>query len=102
MLDSRRVLTPPEPEKTENGRDGIRRAWAYSQMGLQLAVMVGLGLGGGIWADRHWGIPPWGLLAGLALGAGMGLTVFILDAMRMGREDDRDRTEEEEERKKLK
>ena len=76
--------------------EGARRAWAYSQMGLQLAVTAGLGLGAGLWADRRWGIAPWEILGGLALGSGLGLAVFILDAMRMGREED----EEEEERKR--
>ncbi len=63
-------------------------------MGVQLAVTVGLGLGAGLWADRRWGHSPWGLLAGLALGGGVGLTVFLMEAMRMGQE------EEEEERKR--
>ena len=65
--------------------DGLKRALAYSQMGLQMALTVGLGLWGGMWADRRWACGPWGLLGGLFLGGGVGLTVFILDALRLSR-----------------
>jgi len=70
-------------------------------MGLQLAVTVGLGLWAGLWADRRWDWSPWGLLAGLALGSGTGLTVFLLEAGKLGREEEEDRRaeREEEERK---
>ena len=59
-------------------RDGLKKALAYSQMGLQLALTAGLGLGLGLWADGRWGWSPWGLVAGLLTGAGVGMTVFIL------------------------
>lgn len=58
---------------------------AYSQMGLQMAITVGLGFWAGHWADRRWGISPWGMLAGLLLGAGIGLTVFIMEAMKLSK-----------------
>ena len=84
--------------RTTDTPDGLKRALAYSQMGLQLALTVGLGLWGGMWADRRWGSGPWGLLGGLFLGAGIGLTVFILDALRLSRlaeADDREGKETE-------
>ena len=78
--------TPHPPE-----RDRARNALAYSQMGLQLALTAGLGVFLGLWADRRWGGSPWGLLAGLFLGAGVGLTVFILEAMKFSRDEDKEK-----------
>ena len=70
----------------------MRRAMAFSQAGLQMALTVGLGVAGGLWADRSWGKEPWGLVLGLFLGAGLGLTVFIRAALRLSR------TEEEKDK----
>jgi ATP synthase protein I len=40
-----------------------------SSVGLTLAFCVLLGAGAGILLDRMLGIPPWGLIGGLALGS---------------------------------
>lgn len=61
----------------------MKRALAYSQMGLELALTVGLGVAAGMWAERRLGGRPWGMLAGLFLGAALGMTRFIRAAMRM-------------------
>ena len=82
--------TPHPPE-----RDRVRKALAYSQMGLQLALTAGLGVFLGLGADRRWGCSPWGLLAGLLLGAGVGMTVFILEAMNLSRDEDDEHKEKE-------
>ena len=68
----------------------MRRAMAFSQAGLQMALTVGLGVAGGLWADHRWGGKPWGMLLGLFLGVGLGLTVFIRGALSLSQ------TEEEE------
>lgn len=73
--------------------DGTKGAWVYSQMGLQLAASAGLGAWAGHWADGRWGWSPWGLVVGLLAGSGVGLAVFILDALKISR------TEEEKEKK---
>lgn len=56
-------------------------------MGLQLAATVGLGTWGGHWAESRWNFAPWGTLAGTLLGAAVGLTVFILDALKLEKKD---------------
>jgi F0F1-type ATP synthase assembly protein I len=60
-----------------------------------MALTVGLGIWAGLWADRRLGWKPWGLVGGVFAGAGVGLTVFILDALRLSRMAD----EEEKKRK---
>lgn len=55
-------------------------------MGLQLALTVALGTWGGHWAETRWGFAPWGIVGGTLLGAAVGLTVFLMEVSRMGRE----------------
>ncbi|MBI4230574.1 MAG: AtpZ/AtpI family protein [Planctomycetes bacterium] len=52
-------------------------------MGLQLAAIVGLGAWGGHWAEDRWGFAPWGIVAGVMGGSGIGLTLFLIDVFRM-------------------
>lgn len=60
-----------------------RTALAYSQMGLELALTVGLAGWAGRWAEARWGFEPWGLIGGLVAGVVLGLTRFLLVAFRM-------------------
>jgi F0F1-type ATP synthase assembly protein I len=50
--------------------------------GLEVAVGVGLGYLAGNWADRHFGIKPWGLLAGVLIGCAAGMYLLVKDAIR--------------------
>ena len=46
-------------------------------LGGSLAVWLAGGVFLGRWVDRHWGIVPWGIVAGTLLGfAGAGYSVF--------------------------
>jgi len=52
-------------------------AWQYASEGTQLAVTLLLGLYAGYKLDEHKGTQPWFLLAGAALGLGLGLYNFL-------------------------
>ena len=41
---------------------------AISTLGLEFAVAVAMGTAAGWWADRRWGITPWGTIAGVCVG----------------------------------
>ena len=41
---------------------------AFAAMGTTVAILIGVGVILGLWADRAWGTGPWGLLFGIALG----------------------------------
>ena len=61
-------------------------------MGLQLAATVGFGTWGGYWVDSRWNCSPWGIVVGAAAGAGAGLTIFLLDVLRMSKNETDDNT----------
>lgn len=44
---------------------------------LQLLIPLLGGLSLGFWADGKWGISPWGTLAGLFIGFGLGMAVMV-------------------------
>lgn len=69
----------------------MKTALAHSQSGLQLAAAAGLGAWAGHWAGKRWGFEPWGLVLGLLAGAAIGLTVFLLDVLRMSRQEEREK-----------
>lgn len=41
---------------------------AFATMGLTAAIVIAVGVVLGLWADSAWGVEPWGLLIGIALG----------------------------------
>ena len=51
--------------------------YKYTQIGLELAAGVGLGLWGGYLLDIKFGCPPWLMLAGAAAGLGAGFYLVI-------------------------
>jgi F0F1-type ATP synthase assembly protein I len=51
--------------------------WSLAAGGTQLAVSVLLGVYLGYRLDRKWGTSPWLLVAGAALGLGLGLYAFL-------------------------
>ena len=62
------VVTPITPEQGKPSISDLPGAAAFASMGLSAAVLVGLGVLVGLWADHAWHSSPWGLLFGLALG----------------------------------
>jgi hypothetical protein len=60
---------PSTPSEQDN--DGVKDlpgVFALLTMGTTVALIVGVFVFIGIWADRAWGTAPWGLLIGLTLG----------------------------------
>jgi hypothetical protein len=49
----------------------------FVALGSTLAVLVSLGVLGGLWLDSAAGISPWGLLVGLLLGAAVGVLSVV-------------------------
>lgn len=49
----------------------------FATLGTTIAVCVGLGTFLGILADNAWSVAPWGLLVGLALGAGVAVMSVV-------------------------
>lgn len=48
--------------------------------GLEVAIGVGLGYFIGNWADHHWNIKPWGMVAGVMVGCAAGMYLLIKEA----------------------
>ena len=89
------MASRPEPLP---GKDRERPAWVrLSGAGFELAAaVVGFTLLG-YWLDRHFGIRPWGVLAGAALGMVGGLYNLIRESLwsaRVAREEDAERRRE--------
>lgn len=57
-------------------------AFAYLQIGLQLAASALLGLFAGWWLDNRFGTSPWCVLGGSALGVALGLYQAIRQALK--------------------
>jgi F0F1-type ATP synthase assembly protein I len=57
----------PEDSFKDEAKD-LPGAAAFATMGLTIAVLVGLGVVLGIWADDAWGAAPLWLFVGLVLG----------------------------------
>ncbi|PIE05960.1 MAG: F0F1-ATPase subunit [Sorangium cellulosum] len=63
---------------------------AYGAVGLDFAVAVALGLGGGLWADKKLGWSPWLTIVGLLFGVAVGFNILFKAAKRMKRETERE------------
>jgi ATP synthase protein I len=53
--------------------DQVRAIGALSTVGLSFVLALAIGVGGGVWLDRHFGTSPWGFLGGFVLGAAAGI-----------------------------
>lgn len=56
---------------SEQGKEPVKDlpgAMALLTMGTTVALIIGVFVVLGIWADRAWGTAPWGLLIGITLG----------------------------------
>jgi F0F1-type ATP synthase assembly protein I len=51
--------------------------WRHLYAGTALALTILVGTFVGLWADRHWGIRPWGAVIGAFVGIGAGLYNFF-------------------------
>ncbi len=54
-----------------------------STLGLEFAVAVALGVGGGYWADQKWALAPWGTVLGVFAGFALGMYIVVRQAKRM-------------------
>jgi len=70
-----------------------REFFKYSALGIEFAGVVGLMFYLGYLADRRWGIDPWGMLIGGAVGLAGGLYHLVKEGNRMNRELDADSSE---------
>jgi F0F1-type ATP synthase assembly protein I len=69
MSDSSSDRPPPTPSEQDNGSvKDLPGALQLLTMGTTVAIIVGVFVFLGIWADRAWGTAPWGLLIGITLG----------------------------------
>lgn len=57
-----------------------------STLGLEFAVAVALGTGGGFWIDKKYTLTPWGTVAGVFIGFALGMYIVIKEAKRMEKE----------------
>jgi F0F1-type ATP synthase assembly protein I len=56
------------PEQVKSFVKDLPGVAAFATMGLTAAIVVAAGVVLGLWADSAWGVEPWGLLIGIALG----------------------------------
>jgi F0F1-type ATP synthase assembly protein I len=69
MSESSGDPQPSTPSEQDNGRiKDLPGALQLLTMGTTVAIIVGVFVFLGIWADRAWGTAPWGLLIGITLG----------------------------------
>lgn len=61
----------------------------YWGLGFEFAAFVGLGLYLGYKADQHWGIEPWGMLSGCAVGLTGGMYLLFKAGFAMMKEFDK-------------
>ena len=57
-----------------------------STLGLEFAVAVALGVGGGYWADQKWALTPWGTVTGVFAGFALGMYIVVKEAKRLEKE----------------
>jgi ATP synthase protein I len=53
--------------------DQVRALAALGAVGLSFVLAIVIGVGAGVWLDRHAGTAPWGMLIGFALGVAAGI-----------------------------
>ena len=82
----------------ENPRPSGAVFGPYLTLGLQLAITVVVFCFLGRWLDGKFGTEPWLMLAGLALGVTGGLAAFLIKAIALGKEEDRETEERKKER----
>ena len=58
-------------------RNLLREGYRLSAVGIEIALCVVLGLGGGMWLDRHFGTFPWLMLLLGAAGIGAAIKVVL-------------------------
>jgi F0F1-type ATP synthase assembly protein I len=75
------MVRPDETEQAERRRRARRQGQAY-QAAFEAVVAILIAAGIGYWVDERYGISPWGLLVGTALGFGS----FVLRLLRLGRQ----------------
>ena len=52
-------------------------------LGLEFAVAVGLGVCGGFFIDKYFFTKPWGMIAGVFVGFGLGMYIIVKEAYRL-------------------
>lgn len=57
-----------------------------TSLGLEFAVAVALGTGGGFWADRRFETLPWLTVLGMFAGFALGMYILIKEAKKMARQ----------------
>ena len=67
----------PGDEGGRRGGDGYRSYLRFIHLGTQMAILLVLGVFGGIWLDGRCGSSPAFTLAGSVLGIGLGMAVVI-------------------------
>jgi len=68
---------PPPPEK-----DREKSPWSHAGAGIQFALTTALFAFMGVYVDRHWGTPPWGIVGFTLLGLVGGMYLLIKDALK--------------------
>ena len=71
------VTVLASPSRGSWWMDGLREIAPLLGLGIQFAVLVLVGVGGGWWVDRHYHVSPWGILIGGIIGIAVGFYHFI-------------------------
>ena len=56
-------------------------------LGLEFAVAVALGVGGGFWIDTRFSSAPWGMVSGGFCGFALGMYILIKESRRLSQEE---------------
>jgi hypothetical protein len=74
---------PPEPapDRFHEPVKDLPGLAGFVSLGTTIALCVAAGVVGGLYADAHWAISPWGLLGGLVLGVAIAV-VSVLKLVR--------------------
>lgn len=72
---------PNDEEQTERRREARHQGMAY-QGAFEAVAAILIAAGIGYWLDDRYGISPWGLLIGTALG----FASFVMRLLRLGRQ----------------
>ncbi len=70
-------VEPMDPARLHQPTKDLPGLAGFAALGTTLAVLVALGVVGGLWLDSAAGISPWGLLIGLVLGAAVGVVSVV-------------------------